>query len=306
MPSNSVFQWLIFGAVLAAAIVADLLLFHRDAHEVPLKEAIVESAGWIGLALLFNGWIYLSSGQEAGLQFLTAYVVEKLLSIDNIFVFILIFSTLEVPAQSHHKVLFYGVFGALVMRGLFVVVGVRLLREFHLVLYLFGAILLITGVRMLLPGKRALRPERNWLVRLARLILPVADGYQDDQLLVKADGQWKVTSLFVALVAVEAMDIIFAVDSVPAVLAITREPFIAYSSNAFAILGLRALYFTLSGTLTRLRFLHKGLAVILLFVATKMMAGEWLQISTGASLAVVGAIVFVTVVASMMAQGKSQ
>jgi tellurite resistance protein TerC len=235
---------------------------------------------------------------------LTAYVVEKSLSFDNIFVFILIFSSLGVPARSQHKVLFYGVAGALVLRGVFVLAGVELLQRFHSVLYVFGAILLITGVRMLLPGRRAVRPERNWLVQLARVVLPVVGRYEDDRLVVKDDGQWKATSLFVALVAVEAMDIIFAVDSVPAVLAITREPFIAYSSNAFAILGLRALYFALSGALTRLRYLHRGLAFILLFVAAKMIAGDRLHLSTGASLGVVGGIIILMVVASTLPWGK--
>jgi tellurite resistance protein TerC len=300
MPNNLIiYQWAILGVAVVTALAANLFIIHRKAHEVQLKEALMESAGWVGLTLVFNIWVYFSLGQEAGLQFLTAYVVEKSLSIDNILVFILIFSSLQVPARSHHKVLFYGVAGALVLRGLFIWAGVELLQRLHAVLYLFGAILLITGMRMLLPGKRAVRPERNWLVRLARLVVPVVDKYEDEKLFVKDRGQWKATSLFVALVAVEAMDIIFAVDSVPAVLAITRAPFIAYSSNAFAILGLRALYFALSGALTRLRYLHQGLAIILLFVAGKMLVGEWLPISTGVSLGVVGGIVVLTVVASV-------
>ncbi len=300
MLNDSISQWAIFGIVVAAALAADLLIFHRQTHEIRLKEALVESGGWIGLALLFSAWVGYSRGHEAGLQFLTAYVVEKSLSIDNIFLFILIFSSLGVPPRSQHKVLFYGVAGALLMRGLFVLAGVELLREFHWVLYVFGAILLVTGLRMLVPATRPMRPERNWLVRLARMIVPLVDRYEDDRLLVKDNGQWKATSLFVALVAVEAMDIIFAVDSVPAVLAITREPFLAYSSNAFAILGLRALYFALAGALTRLRYLHQGLATILLFIAAKMIAGERLHLSTGAALGIVGGIMALTLGASML------
>ncbi len=299
MLSGSVYQWAILGIVLAGALAADLLVFHRDAHEIRFREAIVESGCWIALALAFCAWVYFSRGHEAGLQFLTAYVVEKSLSFDNIFVFILIFSSLRVPARSQHKVLFYGVAGALVLRVLFVLAGVELLQRFHAVLYVFGAILLIAGVRMLLPGRRLMRPERNWLVRFAPMVVPVVARYEDDRLVVKHDGEWKATSLFVALVAVEAMDIIFAVDSVPAVLAITREAFIAYSSNAFAILGLRALYFALSGALTRLRYLRLGLAFILLFVAAKMIAGDRLHLSTGASLGVVGGIIVLMVVASI-------
>jgi tellurite resistance protein TerC len=300
MLSNSFYQWAILGVVVLAALAADLLVFHREEHEIGLKEAVTESAGWIGLAVLFGGWVYYSRGHEAGLQFLTAYVVEKSLSIDNIFVFILIFSSLGVPARSQHKVLFYGVAGALALRGIFIWAGVELLREFHAVLYVFAAILLVTGIRMLLPRKRSFRPERNWPVRVARLVFPVTNTFEDDRFMVRQNGQWKATSLFIALIAVEAMDVIFAVDSVPAVLAITREPFIAYSSNAFAILGLRALYFALSAALTRLRYLHHGLAAILVFVAAKMIAGERLAISTGASLGIIGVILAVTVVASAM------
>jgi tellurite resistance protein TerC len=299
MLSGTIYQWAILGIVLAGALAADLLIFHRDTHEIRFKEAILESGCWIGLALTFCGWVYFTRGQEAGLQFLTAYVVEKSLSFDNIFVFILIFSSLGVPARSQHKVLFYGVGGALVFRGVFILAGVELLQKFEAVLYVFGAILLITGVRMLLPGRRAVRPERNWLVRLARAVVPVVDRYEDDRFVVKDDGRWKATSLFVALAAVEAMDIIFAVDSVPAVLAITREPFIAYASNAFAILGLRALYFALSGALARLRYLHQGLAFILLFVATKMIAGDRLHLSIGASLGIIGGIIVLMVFASI-------
>ncbi len=299
MPSNSIQQWAILGIVVIAALLADLAIFHRKAREVKLKEALVESAGWIGLAVAFNAWVYVSRGQEAGLQFLTAYLVEKSLSLDNILVFILIFSSLGVPARLHHKVLFYGVGGALAMRGLFVLAGIELLQKFHFVLFLFGAILLFTGVRMLLAGERAVQPESNWLVRLTRRVVPVADHYEGDKLWIKHDGRQKATALFLALIAVEAMDLIFAVDSVPAVLAITRDPFIAYSSNAFAILGLRALYFALSGALKRLRFLHQGLAVILLFVAGKMLTSDWLHISSGLSLGIIGGILLATVVASV-------
>ena len=298
-PSNSFYQWAIFGVVVTAALGADLLVFHRQEHEIGLKEAATESAGWIVLALLFGGWVYYLRGHEAGLQFLTAYVVEKSLSIDNIFVFIVIFSSLEVPARSHHKVLFYGVAGALALRGIFIWAGVELLREFHAVLYVFAAILSITGIRMLLPRRQSFHPESNWLVRAARLVFPMTNTYEDDRFFVRQGGQWKATSLFIALIAVEAMDIVFALDSVPAVLAITREPFLAYSSNAFAILGLRALYFALSAALTRLRYLHQGLATILLLVAAKMIAGERMGISTEISLAIIGLILGVTVVASI-------
>jgi tellurite resistance protein TerC len=298
MPSNSLYEWATFGIVVTAALAADLFL-RRKGEEIELHEAVLESLGWIGLALLFDAWVYYSRGREAGLQFLTAYVVEKSLSIDNIFVFIVIFSSLGVPPRLQHRVLFYGVAGALVLRGIFVWAGVELLAEFHAVLYVFAAILFITGVRMLLPANRSFRPESNWLVGVAQSVFPVTNTDEDGHFFLRQNGQWKVTSLFIALMAVEAMDIIFAVDSVPAVLAISREPFVAYSSNVFAILGLRALYFALSAALTRLRFLHQGLAAILGFVATKMVAGQAMGISTGASLGIIGAIILVTVLASI-------
>jgi len=306
MPSAPYYDWAIFAGVVASALAVDLLLFHRDEHAVGLKEAVIESAGWIGLAVAFSGWVSHSRGSAAGLEFLTAYVVEKALSIDNVFLFILIFAALGVPAKSQHKVLFYGVAGALVFRGIFIWAGVELLREFRAVLYVFSAILFITGMRMLVPRERTFRPERNWLVRLARFTLPTADHDVYETFLVKESGRWKFTSLFIALIAVEAMDILFAVDSVPAVLAITREPFIAYSSNAFAILGLRALYFALAATLSRLRYLHQGLAIILLFVSAKMIAGERLHLSTGISLGVVAGILALTVLASTVSWGAKK
>jgi len=299
-------QWFVLAIVVFAALLADLVLFHREAHEVTLPEALMESAGWIGLSLAFGAWIHFSQGQEAGLQFLTAYVLEKSMSADNILVFILIFASLGVPARSQHKVLFYGVAGALVMRGIFVLAGLALLRKFHVALLLFGGILLVTGARMLWPGQRVGRLESNWLVRLARWLVPVADHYEGDKFWITNAGKRKATTLLVALVAVEAMDILFAVDSVPAVLAITRDPFIAYSSNAFAILGLRALYFMLSSALSHLRYLHQGLAVILLFVAGKMLASDRLPISGGASLVIIGGILVLTVIASVATGSRTQ
>jgi TerC family integral membrane protein len=291
--------WATFGAVIATALVVDLGVFHRRAHKVTLKQAMVESVAWIALSLIFNLWLYFSRGPQAGLEFLTGYVVEKSLSVDNIFVFLLIFQSFRVPAESQHKVLFCGVLGALVLRAGFVLAGVELLRRFHFAIFVFGAILAVTGFRMILPGERAVRPEQNWLVRLARRFVPVMPEYQGQGFLVKRDGRWTATPLFLALVAVEAMDIIFAIDSVPAVLAITRDTFIVYSSNAFAILGLRALYFALADILSRIRFLHQGLAAILIFVGLKMVGSDRLPISAELSLCIIAGILLVTIVASL-------
>jgi len=306
MLDGSIYPWALLGIVVVAALVADVLLFHRESHEVTLREAAIETTGWIGLSLVFAAWIYHSRGQEPGLQFLTAYLVEKSLSADNILIFLLIFASLGVPAKSQHRVLFYGVAGALLMRALFILAGIELLQKFHLVLFLFGALLLVTAVRMLLRGSPGMRPERNRFVRFLCHVLPVADHYEGDDFWVNDDGKRKATALLLALLVIEVMDIVFAVDSVPAVLAITRDPFIAYSSNAFAVLGLRALYFTLAGALARLRYLHQGLAVILLFVAAKMLAGDRLHVSTGISLGVVGGILLLTVLASIAPGGRKK
>jgi tellurite resistance protein TerC len=292
--------WAVFMIVTAAALVVDLGVFHRKAHTISTKEALLESAAWISVSLIFNLWVRFALGPQAGLEFLTGYVVEKSLSVDNIFVFLVIFEAFRVPAKSQHRVLFLGVLGALVMRAVFVLAGVELLQAFHAVLYVFGALLLLTGLRMFLPIQRTLRPERNWLVRAARRIMPVVDDCDGERFLVKRSGKWSATPLFLALVAVEAMDIIFAVDSVPAVLAITRNTFIVYSSNVFAILGLRALYFALAGVLPRFRFLHQGLAGMLVFVGAKMTLSEWMPIPSLISLGVIAGILGVTVAASLL------
>lgn len=285
---------------MTVALVIDLGVFHRKAHTIGTKEALIESAAWISVSLIFNLWVHFALGPQAGLEFLTGYLVEKSLSVDNIFVFLVIFQAFRVPAKSQHRVLFLGVLGALVMRAAFVLAGVELLEMFHAVLYIFGALLVLTGLRMFLPVKRAVQPERNWLVRAARRIIPVVDDYDGERFLVKRAGKWSATPLFLALVAVEAMDIIFAVDSVPAVLAITRNTFIVYSSNVFAILGLRALYFALAGILPKFRFLHQGLAAILIFVGAKMMLSERMPIPSLVSLGVIVGMLAITVAASLL------
>ena len=298
--------WIVFAVTTAAALVIDLGVFHRKNHTIGLREALLESAAWISVSLIFNLWLYYSQGPQAGVEFLTGYLVEKSLSVDNIFVFLLIFQSFHVPAQSQHKVLFLGVLGALVMRAVFVLVGVELLQSFHAVLYALGALLLLTGLKMFWPSKRVVRPDRNPLVLIARRVIPVTDSFDGERFFVKQAGKWIATPLFLALVAVEAMDIIFAVDSVPAVLAITRNAFIVYSSNVFAILGLRALYFALADLLPRFRFLHQGLAAILVFVGAKMTLSEWLPVSAPISLGVIVAILAVTVAASLLSPAVSE
>jgi tellurite resistance protein TerC len=299
MLGTPIHVWVVFAIVIAAALVLDLGVFHRKSKKVSLRVALIESAAWIVLSLLFAVYVHFSRGTQAGVAFLTGYLVEKSLSVDNIFVFVLIFRAFQVPERSQHKVLFYGVIGALVMRALFVLAGVELLQNFHFILYIFGGILVVTAIQMLRPGQRAIEPERNWLVRITRQFIPVLTDYAGDDFWVKRERKWNATPLFVALVAVEAMDIVFAVDSVPAVLAITRDTFIVYSSNAFAILGLRALYFALADILPRFRFLHQGLAAILLFVGFKMIASDWIDLPDIVALGVIAGILLITIVASL-------
>jgi tellurite resistance protein TerC len=304
MLGTPVHYWLIFLITIVVALVVDLGVFHRKTHTIQLKEALLESLGWITVSLVFNVWVYFSQGHQAGLEFLTGYLVEKSLSLDNIFIFLIIFQSFRIPAKSQHKILFYGVVGALVMRALFVVAGVELLEYFHSVIYVFGAILLVTGLRMLFPGRRSKKPDQNWLVRVVRRFFPFSDDVEAHVFFVKQSGKWHATPMLMALVAVEAMDIIFAIDSVPAVLAITRNTFIVYSSNAFAVLGLRALYFALARILPRFRFLHQGLAVLLFFIGGKMILSEWVHISSPLSLAVITGVLGVTIVASLLMPNK--
>jgi TerC family integral membrane protein len=299
MFSTPIHVWVVFAVVIVAALVLDLGVFHRKSQKVTLRGALIESAAWIVLSLLFAVYVHVSRGTQAGVEFLTGYLVEKSLSVDNIFVFVLIFRAFQVPERSQHKVLFYGVVGALVMRALFVLAGVELLQDFHFILFIFGAILMVTAIQMLRPSQRAIEPERNWLVRITRRFVPVLTGYAGEAFWVKRERKWYATPLFMALVAVEAMDIVFAIDSVPAVLAITRDTFIVYSSNAFAILGLRALYFAVADILPRFRFLHQGLAAILIFVGLKMIASDWIDLPDLASLGVIAGILTITIVASL-------
>ena len=299
MSGTPFLMWVIFVVVAFAAIACDLLL-HRRAAKISVKVALIETAAWIALATVFNVWIYFARGPQSALEFLTSYVVEQSLSVDNIVLFIIIFSSFRVPPECQHRVLFVGVAGAIAMRAFFVFAGIGLLQYFHFVVYVFGAILLIAALKMLFEETHPSHPDRGWLVRVARRLIPVTDTFEGGAFWIRRDAMWYATPLFLALVAAEAMDIVFAVDSVPAVLAITRDAFIAYSSNVFAVLGLRAMYFVLAGILPRLRFLDRGLAVILFFVGGEMLVADRVKIPTAMSLAIVAAILAVTIAASLL------
>jgi len=302
MYGTPLYVWVVFGIVVAAALVADLLAFRH--RVIKLRAALVQSAGWVLLALAFDGWLYFALGGKASVEFLAGYVVEKSLSLDNLFIFLLIFQAFRVPAESQHRVLYGGIAGALALRAIFVVAGVELLTLFHWLTYVFGAFLAVVGLKMLLRRQSAAQPERLWLVRIAERFLPVTERYDGDRFWIK-DGRWKATPLFLALIALESIDIVFASDSVPAVLAITRNVFIAFSSNVFAILGLRALYFAIADIFPRFRYLHQAIAMILIFVGFKMGFSEQLPISTPLSLGVIAGILTIAILASLLRRGNS-
>jgi len=297
--------WVAFNAFVLAMLALDLFVFHRKAHEVRLREAAAWSAFWIALSLVFNLGVYLVLGPETGLEFLTGYLIEKALSVDNIFVFVLIFSYFGVPAKYQHRVLFWGILGALLMRGAMIGAGAYLISRFHWVIYIFGAFLVVTGIRMAMQKEHSIDPGANPVIRLVRRLLPVTNRYHGQKFLVRelgADGRLRVvaTPLLVVLLLVETTDLIFAVDSIPAVFAVTRDPFIVYTSNVFAILGLRALYFLLAGVVHRFHFLKLGLSLVLVFVGSKMLASEWFKLPIGISLGVIAALLTGSVVASLL------
>ncbi|NQU97182.1 MAG: TerC family protein [Chloroflexi bacterium] len=289
---------------MVAMLVIDLRVFHRKAHTVSIREAAIWSAVWISLALLFSVGIYVWMGSDSGTEFLTAYVIEKSLSIDNIFVFLIIFSFFAVPTQYRHRVLFLGILGAIVMRGFFIVTGVALLSMFHWVIYIFGAFLLYTGIRLALRKDEEVHPDQNPVVRLTRRLLPVTSEYDGQKFFTRRYGKFMATPLFIVLVAVEMSDLVFAVDSVPAVLAISRDTFIVWTSNVFAILGLRALFFLLAGVLPYFRYLKVGLSLILVFIGAKMLITDLYHMPTAISLGTVLGILVVTMLASWVAKRR--
>ncbi len=297
---DSTYLWIGFNVFVLIMLALDLGVFHRKSHEVNIKEALIWSFVWIALAMAFNYGIYHLMGKVKALEFFTGYVLEKSLSVDNIFVFILVFSFFKVPSLYQHKILFWGVFGALVMRIILIFSGVALLTKFHWLIYVFGAFLIFTGIKMLVQKDGHAEPDKNILVRLFKKIYPVTNEYHSDKFFVKLDGRKFATPMFVVLLVIEFTDLVFAVDSIPAILAITNDTFIVYTSNVFAILGLRSLYFALSGVMKYFRFLKIGLSVILVFVGVKMMIVDFYKFPIALSLSVIIGILAVSVIASLI------
>ena len=288
--SGQIWLWIGFNAFVLVMLAIDLGIFHRKAHVVSLKESLTWSFIWIALALIFDAGLYVWRGPEPALQFLTGYLIEKSLSVDNIFIFVLLFGAFSVPAAYQHRVLLWGVLGALVMRGILIGVGAVLLEDFHWVFYLFGAFLIFTGIRMGVQKEPAVHPERNPVLKLVRRVVPVTDNYERDRFLVRRGGQLWVTPLLLVLVVIETTDLIFAMDSIPAIFAVTGDPFLVYTSNVFAILGLRSLYFVFANIIDQFYYLKLGLAVILVYVGVKMVLTDLYYIPSTWSLLVIALV----------------
>ena len=301
MTDVPVFWWVAFNAFVIVMLSLDLGVFHRKAHTVSIKEALLWSAVWITLALAFNTWVYFEMGWLKATEFFTGYVVEKSLSVDNLFIIAVLFTFFGVPAIYQHKILFWGIFGALVMRALMIAAGAALLTNFAWITYVFAGILFFTGIKMLVGTDEAIDFEKNITIRLLRKVMPLTKDFHGDKFFVKQGAKWAATPMFAVLICVEFTDLIFAVDSIPAIFAITQDTFIVYTSNVFAILGLRSLYFALSGILPYFHFLKYGLGVILCFVGAKMgLAHSAWKIDGMVSLGVITGILAITVIASII------
>jgi tellurite resistance protein TerC len=292
--------WLGFTGLVLALLAVDLGIFHRKAHEVGVREAMVWSAVWVALSLGFNVWVWASFGSERGTEFLTGYLIEKALAVDNIFVIYAIFAYFAVPAAYQHRVLFWGILGALVMRGAFILLGAALIQQFHWVMYVFGAVLVATAVKLLAMSEEGVHPERNAVYRLVRRVIPSVTEFHGSRFTVVQGGRRCATPLLIALLLIEWTDLVFAVDSIPAIFAVTSDPFIVYTSNIFAILGLRSLFFVLAGVVGRFHLLKPSLAAVLAFVGAKMLLADVYEIPIGTSLAVVAALIAVGVLGSLL------
>lgn len=301
MISHELLLWVVFGAVILILFALDLGVFHRKSHQVGIKEALIWSGIWLAVAIIFNLLVYFWMGKEQAIEFAAGYLVERTLSFDNLFVFLLIFTYFKVPSIHQYKVLFWGIIAALVMRGVFVVAGIELIDKFHWIVYLFGAFLFVSGLKLLLrKDEEPMDVGRNPILRLCKRFLPTTDQYGEGNFTLMIDGKRYVTPLFIVLLIIETSDILFAFDSVPAILGITLNPFIVYTSNIFSILGLRALYFALAGCMVIFRYLNQGITLILIFIGAKMLASEFIDIPAVIALGVIVLILVGAMVLSLI------
>lgn len=297
---NLLLLWFVFIIVIITMLIVDLMLFHREAHEVKMKEALIWSGVWIALALLFDAGIYIWIGHHAALKFLTGFLVEKSLSMDNLFVFLVIFSYFGISAKYQHKVLYWGIIGAFFTRGLFIATGVVLVQSLHWIIYLFGIFLVYTGIKLAFQSEETVHPEKNIVLKIFKRFMRISEQDEKDKFFSKRNGILFATPLFVTVLVIETTDVVFALDSIPAILGITVDPFIVYTSNIFAILGLRALYFALAGFMKLFRYLHYGLSIILVFIGVKMLLADVVHIPVEIALAVVGGILIFAVIISIV------
>ena len=302
--TNHLLLWLGFNVFIFSLIILDLTVFHKTARPIRIKEALIWSGFWISLALVFNGGVWFFAGQDKALQFLTAYLLEESLSIDNLFVFIQIFNYFHVPPHFQPRVLFWGIIGVIITRASFILGGVALMGTFHWIIYVFGIFLIFTGIKLVTGKEEEITPERNPAIRLIRKFFPVSDTFEDGKFFVIRNGKTTITTLFIVLVVIEMTDIVFAVDSIPAVLSVTSDPFIAYSSNLFAVLGLRSLFFALSGMMGLFHYLKYGLSIILMFIGAKMLLSHGVHISILFSLSFIVMVLAGSVLASLLHKPK--
>lgn len=291
--------WIAFNLFVIAMLVIDLTVFHRNPHEISPKEAYIGSTLWIALGLLFGVGVYYAMGRESAVSYFSGYLLEKSLSIDNLFVFLMIFSYFAVPKLYLHKILFWGVLGALIMRAIFIFSGVILIEKFHWITYILGAFLILTGFKLMRGKTEEIHPEKNLALRFFRLFIPITSTYENGHFFIKKEGRYWATPLFAVLVMVETTDVLFAIDSVPAILAITKDPFIVYTSNVFAILGLRSLYFALESSMQLFYYLNYGLAALLIFVGIKMMIAGYVEIPVLWVLVVIAIVLITSIGASI-------
>jgi tellurite resistance protein TerC len=298
--NESTLLWAGFNVFVLGMLALDLGVFHRKSHTVTVREALTWTGVWVTLSLFFNLFIYYYFGEEKAVEFFTGYLIEKSLSVDNIFVIIMIFSYFQVPQEYQHKVLFWGILGALVMRVIFIFSGIELIHRFHWLVYIFGGFLVFTGIRMITSGDDKIEPEKNPIIKLARRMFSVTPTFEGDQFFTKREGKTWVTPLFLVVILIEVTDLIFAVDSIPAILSISEDPFIVYTSNVFAILGLRSLYFALSGIEKYFHYLKFGLSAILIFVGVKMCIVDFYKIPVSISLIVIVFVLAIAMLASVL------
>jgi tellurite resistance protein TerC len=298
--------WIGFNAAILALLVFDLAVLNRGQHVIAFKRALLMSAFWIGLAIAFAVFVHFWMGPGKALEFVTGYLLEEALSVDNLFVFILLFTYFKVPPEQEKTVLFWGIIGALIMRGVFILAGVTLVNRFHWILYVFGVFLIYTGIQLMRQGDKERDPSRNVVLKFCRRFLPLTDSYEDGKFLVRRSGKLLFTPLFVVLMIVETTDIMFATDSIPAILAITRDSFIVYTSNVFAILGLRSLYFALAGMMKLFHYLNYGLSAVLIFIGIKMLLPERYHVPTWMALAVIAGVLTISILASVLFPKKEE